>query len=182
MSVIGENMKKMVQSNQLDLLDGEIRLFDFRMGMLPVFTWTKLIEKLYRKNGEEAFEILFEVGKDHGQYAIDKIGKENDISKKRFLNQSLYTADVLGLGKIRVEKLNINSGEIVFRLENSPFKEYFEDSEMLSDIDGTIDYLQLGMAQKVSEEVLGGEVETEETECTFQGDDCCRIVARREEQ
>jgi hypothetical protein len=93
MGISGEHMSKMVKSNQLNLTDGELDLLGFRMAMLPVFTWTKLIENLYERLGEEVFDILHDVGKAHGQYAIDEIGKKHDIPRKQFLDQALYTAD-----------------------------------------------------------------------------------------
>lgn len=180
MGISGEHIKKMVKSNQFEMDDGELNLLGFRMAMLPVYTWTTLMEQIYQKQGEEElFEMLFETGKAHGQYAIDEIGREHDIPRKQFLNQALYTADILGLGQFELEKLNLNEGKIVYRVDNSPFKDAFEDSDILSDIDGGVDDLILGMAHAVSKEVLAGEVEAEETLCTFQGDSHCRFVVER---
>jgi len=169
----------MVKSNQLNLEDGELDLLGFRMAMLPVFTWTKLIETLYELHKDEVFEILFEVGKAHGQYAIDEIGKKHDIPRKQFLDQALYTADALGLGTFTLEKLNFDEGKAIYKIENSPFKEAFEKSEILSDLDRPIDSLQKGMCHRVSEAVLEGKVESEEVSCSFQGDNHCRFVFRR---
>ncbi len=181
MVVSGENMKKMVKSNQLELDDGDIDLLGFRMGMVPIYTWTKLIERLYEMQGEEAFDILFEVGKEHGQYAIDEIGKEHDIPRRQFLDQSLYTADVLGLGRFSLEKINFESGKIIYKIEDSPFKEEFENSDILSDLDREVDDLQRGMFHKVAECVLDSQVESRETHCTFKGDSYCRFVVERKE-
>lgn len=179
MGISGKHMKKMMSSNQLNLEDGELDLLDFRMAMLPVFTWTKLIENLYELHGEEVFEILLDVGKAHGQYAIDEIGKKHDIPRKQFLDQALYTADTLGLGRFSLEKLNFDEGKIVFRIENSPFKEAFNESDVLSDLDRPVDDLQRGMFHAVSEAVLESDVESEEVSCIFQGDSHCRFVIRR---
>lgn len=173
-------MKKMINSNQLNLSDGEIQFFGFNTVMLPAFTLTKLIEEIYeRHGGDEALNLLFEVGKAHGQYAVDQIGKKHEIPKRQLLDQGLYTADALGLGRYRIEKLNIEQGEIVFRIEDSPFHEEFKKSEVLSDLDRNIDQLQRGMCHKTAQVVLDGEVESEETHCAFQGDQHCRVVVRR---
>ena len=178
MVVSGENMKKMVNSGQLNLQDGEIELLDFRMAMLPAFTLTKLIENLYQRYGDEAFDILFETGKSHGQYAVDQIGRKHEIPKRQFIDQGLYTADALGLGKFSLERLNLEEGKIVYRVDDSPFKEEFNNSEILSDLDRSIDELQLGMCHTTAEAVLDGPVESEETQCIFQGDPYCRFVIK----
>ncbi|WEL19320.1 hypothetical protein [Candidatus Nanohalococcus occultus] len=179
MGVSGDNMRKMVNTNQLNLSDGEIHLFDFRMGMLPIQTLTSLFENIYERIGEEAFEVLFQAGKTHGQMAIDDIGKAHGVPKKQFIEQTIYTADALGLGEFKLERIDLEEQVIAYRIDNSPFKEQFEKSEALRDLDRPIDELQRGMFHRVSQRVLNADtVETRETHCRFQGDAYCRFVSK----
>lgn len=172
-------MKKMINSNQLILEDGRLECLGFNMMMLPAFTWTKIVERLYEEVGEEAFEVLFEVGKEHGEYAIQKVGRDNNVSKRQFIDQSMHTANVLGIGKFNAERLDPDKGELVYTVEDSPFKEEFENSEVLKDVKGPIDYLHLGIGHSVGKILLDGEVESKETKCIFEGDQKCRFVVKR---
>lgn len=180
MGISGENMKKMFNSNQLNLKDGEIQLFDFDMLMMPVYTFTALLELISERCDEdEVFDMLFEIGKRHGQYAIDEIGKVNEMPKKRFIEQAIYTGDVLGMGHLSYEKLDFKAGKLVFKIEDSPLAEHFQNSEALSDLDRTIDEFHRGIFHKIGEVTLEGEVESTETHCNYLSDDYCRIVVEK---
>lgn len=182
MSHLGEYVKKALNSGQFKMKDGEIELLEFRLAMLPAYTWTKLIEGMYEKNGEEAFELLLEVGKQHGEYAIDQFGKRHNIPKRQFLDQAMDSVNILGIGEFSLEKFNPQSGEVVYRIENSPFPEQFHESEILSELDRSIDFIQLGMCHSVTEAILDQEVESKEVKCEFQGDSHCEIVVRTKNQ
>jgi predicted hydrocarbon binding protein len=162
--------------------DGEIELLDFRMAMLPAFTLTKMVEGVYERHGEEAFEILFEAGKSHGEYAIEELGRKHDISRKQFADQTLESANILGLGEFSMEKLNLDEGKAVYKVKNSPFVKHFRESDVLSDLDRGVDELQRGMFHATTREMFDEEVRSRETHCKFQGDDHCRFIVETKEK
>jgi predicted hydrocarbon binding protein len=173
---LGEFAKKAISSNQLGMEAGEIELLDFRMAMLPAYTLTKMVECIYESHGKEAFEILFEAGKSHGEYAIDELGRKHDISRKQFADQTLESANILGLGEFSMEKFNPDEGKAVYKVENSPFVKHFRESDVLSDLERSIDELQRGMFHTTTREMFDKEVRSRETHCEFQGDDYCRFI------
>lgn len=180
MAQLGDYVKKALNSGQLRMKDGEIELLGFRLAMLPAHTWTKLIEQMYEKNGDEAFEMLFETGLKHGEYAIEQFGEKHGIPKRQFLDQALESVELLGIGKFEVEKFNLDRGEIVYKVENSPFPEHFQESEILSELDRSIDEIHRGMSHAVSEAILDQEVTSKETKCRFKGDRHCKFVVKVE--
>lgn len=175
---ISKFVQRMIFANQLTMEDGYIELLGFRMAMLPTHTLTKLIEELYEVHGEEAFDIMFRVGKHHGHYATNVLGKRHDIPRRQFVSETLESAGILGLGQFESDVLNFDEGKLVFRIEDSPFPEKFRDSDVLSDIDHPVDHLQRGMFHAIAEDMFDAQVISREPECEFLGSSHCKLIAQ----
>lgn len=162
---------------QLTLQDGRIEEFGVRMAFFPTFTLIKMVEKMYEREGEEAFEMLFEAGKDHGHYIVEEVGKKNDIPKNRFVEETVESANVLGLGKIESEHFN-PEGKILLKVTDSPFVEEIKKSEKFEDVDRPVDDMIRGMIHGIAEEIFDTDVESKEKMCEIQGDPHCLIEVR----
>ncbi len=174
-------VERMMFAYQLSIEDGEIVLLGFRMAMLPTYTLTKLIEELYQSQGDEAFETLFRVGRHHGNYATDVLGEQHDVPRKQFLNETLDSSGILGLGKFNLEVQNFDEGRMVFSLENSPFPGRFRESNVLSNLTIPVDHLQRGMVHGIAEDMFAEPVTSKETKCEYLGDSHCRVVLQTDD-
>ncbi len=169
-------MQKMMFAKQLEIEEGRIELLGFRMVMLPAYTLTKFIEELYKVHGDEAFDIVKRVGKHHGRYATDVLGREHEIPPRRFIHETLDSSGILGLGKLEAEIMNFDEGKMVFRIEGSPFPEQFRQSNILSDVEGPVDHLQLGMLIGIASDLFDTPVTARETKCEFLGHTHCKLA------
>lgn len=172
-------VQRMMFADQLVMEDGRIELLGFRMAMLPTYTITKIVEEIYKERGDEAFDILFRAGKQHGHYATDVLGEEHDIPRKQFLSETLDSSGILGLGKFEADAINFDEGSMVFRLADSPFPEEFHESKVIEEVDMPVDHMQRGMLHGVAEDLFKAEVTAKETHCRYLGDAHCRFVVRK---
>lgn len=164
-------------AKQLTIEDGRIEEFGVRMAFFPTFTLIKMVEKMYERQGEEAFEILFEAGKDHGHHIVEEVGKKNDIPKNRFVEETVESANVLGLGKVESKQFN-PEGRILLKVTDSPFVEEIRKSDKFGDMDRPVDDLMRGMIHGIGEEIFETEVDSKEKMCEIQGDNHCLIEVR----
>lgn len=180
--MVSDFVQRMMFANQLTMEDGRTELLGFRMATLPTYTLMKFFEELYKVQGEEMFDIIFRVGKEHGHYATDMLGEEHNIPRSRFVSETLDSAGILGLGKFQVDMINFGEGLMVFQIQDSPFPEEFSKSEVLSDIDIPVDHLQRGMLHGIAEDLFESPVSSKETECEFLGDRHCKLIVQAKDQ
>jgi len=172
--------KRLVMSNQLTIEDGRIEEFGVRMAFFPVFTLNRIVEMTYEKEGEEAFNLLFEAGKEHGHHIIQEVGGEHDVAKNRFMEETIESANVLGIGEIELEEFS-PKGKIAVKVTDSPFVKGLKDSEVVGDLDRPVDDFVRGILQAMAEDIFDADATAEETMCEFQGDPYCRLVVKTED-
>jgi len=169
-------VKKMIFARQISFDKGRFEMFGIRGVILPVFTFTKLIEEVYGEKGEKVFDILFEAGKHHGHFGIEEVGRQNKASKREFLEEVIDAGNVMGLGEAEVRNLDMREKKMRITLSDSPFAEQFRDSDVLKSIDHPIDHFQRGVFHAIGEEILESEVISRENKCVFVGDNICEII------
>jgi V4R domain. len=165
-------------SRQLDFKKGEFEMLGIRGAVIPVRTFTNMIESVYNEQGDEAFSILFETGKEHGRLGVEKLGKKHSVSKRKFLGEVIESGNVMGLGEAEIKSFNPQEGILRVTLKNSPFKEEFRQSDELEDVDRGIDEFQRGVFHSMAEAVFDGGIESREYKCSFQGDRHCEFIIR----
>lgn len=173
--------KKLIMARQLTLEDGRIEEFGVRMAFLPTYTITKLVEEMYADDPAAAFDHLFETGRAHGHYVFEEVGEAHDVPRNRFVQETVESANVLGLGEVTAEQVNTETGKIVLRVEDSPFAETFPKSDVLADVDRPVDDLMRGMIHGIAEKMFDAPATSHESQCEFQGDPFCRIVVTTED-
>lgn len=178
---VSKFIKKMMFSRQLNFKKGEFEMLGIRGAVIPVRTFTHIIESVYRKQGDEAFSILFETGKEHGKLGVEKLGKKHSVSKRKFLEEIIESGNVMGMGRAEIKSFNPQEGLLRVNLENSPFEEEFRRSEELKDIDRGIDEFQRGVFHSMAEAVFDSEVRSREDKCSFQGDMHCEFIFKEVE-
>lgn len=172
---VSKFIKKMMFARQLEFKEGRFEMLGIRGVILPAFTLTKLVEEVHKEKGGKVFDILFEAGKHHGKLGIQEIGEKHSMSKRKFLNKVIDSGNVMGLGKAEIELLDPKKKLLKVRLEDSPFKHHFEESDILSGVDHPIDSFQQGIFHAMAEEMFDQEMVSEESSCAFLGDDYCEF-------
>lgn len=171
---------KYVGSNALNYEKGSFELLGVRGIVVPVNTWGLVFERLYSIEGDEAFESMFDIGKDHGRRAIEKRARPKDLTRRQFVDKYMETANFMGMGLIEVdfygeeEKLSVT-------IKDSPMNQRFMESELLNDVDRPIHSFLKGVFHAVAEELFECEIESEEVQCEFLGAEECVIKCRRAE-
>lgn len=168
----------MMAVHQLDFGEGRTELLGFRMAFMPTHTLANLVKEMYEAHGDEAFDLLFRVGQEHGHYAIDVLGREHKVPKKQFINELKESANVLGLGAMEFKQVDLNGGKVVMTIKDSPFVEEFRDSPVFTDTDRAVDDLQRGMIHGIVEELVDYPVTSTEDQCALHGGHVCRIIVR----
>jgi predicted hydrocarbon binding protein len=166
----------MMFSRQLNFEKGEFEMLGIRGAVIPVRTFTHIIESVYEKQGDEVFDILFETGREHGKLGVEKLGKKHSVSKREFLEEIIDSGNVMGLGKAKIKSFNPQEGLLRVNLKNSPFEEEFRQSEVLKDIDRSIDEFQRGVFHSMAEAIFDGEVKSREDKCSFKQDERCEFI------
>lgn len=173
-------VKKMMFAHQLEFEEGKFEMLGIRGTILPVFTLTRIIESLFEEKGEDAFDLLFQVGKEHGELGVEKMGREHKVSKREFFQKLTKSANVMGLGTVEMERFEMDEKKIVLVITGSPLVEEFKNSEVLSDIDRPVNDFLRGVIHAMAEEVFESEAVSEEKKCEFLGDERCEIHVRGE--
>ncbi|MFB6294801.1 MAG: V4R domain-containing protein [Candidatus Nanohaloarchaea archaeon] len=174
-------VKKMMFAHQLDFEEGRFEMLGVRGVILPAFTVTRLMEQAYEEVGEDAFDILFQVGVDHGRMAIEDVGEEHSMSKNEFMKKMVESGNVMGVGKMSLEEFDPADGEAAVTLQDSPFAEQFMDSGTFQNLDRPVDDLIRGVLHGIFADIFDTETVTvEETKCAFQGDGMCEFRPSRD--
>lgn len=168
-------VKKMIFSQKLNFREGKIELFDIKAALLPMSTISKFIEEMYKHLDEEASDILFNIGLSQGKKAIDDIAKENKAGKREFLQKMADLANVMGIGRWKLEKFDINR-EIKYSVEGSPLGSELQDKETLANRNKPVEHFSRGMVHGIGMKVIEGDVTSEIMSSQFLRDD--RTVIR----
>ena len=172
---VSKFIKKMMFSRQLDFKEGKFEMLGIRGAILPIRTLTTFIEEMYKEQGEDVFDMLFETGKEHGRIGVEKLGKKHSVPKREFLNQIVDSGNIMGLGKAEIEVFDPSNGNLRIKLEKSPFEEAFKDSEALDDLERPIDDFQKGIFHAMADAVFEKDVKSKQTKCSYLGDQHCEF-------
>ncbi len=170
---LGELIKDLIRSNTLTYEEGHIEILDIPGVMLPASTYFDLLEEVARRTDEDVLDILFEVGLRHGEVAVEDVGRKNNTSKRQFI-ETIKTGNVMGMGKITVEYHNLEEEVLVTSIKGSPLNSLFRESDVLNP-NGPVHHFFRGVMHTISEEMFNAEVESEEEQCEYLGDDKCVI-------
>lgn len=149
-------IKKLVQSRKVDMKKGKITVFGIPGVLLPVDTWVNLGEKLEERMGDEAYEVMFLIGKDQGKQSVEEVGSKNKMGQREFIEKMIGLANIMGVGEMKVVDSDPNTS-ITLSVKESPFlREKNKETEHL----GLAEFLK-GTSQGIGEGILGDSAETE---------------------
>lgn len=173
--MFSELIRQLMLARQLNFSEGRFEMLGIRGVVIPAFTLTKFIEKLYQVEGEDAFTTLFDIGQAHGQLGVEQIGEKHGMQKFDFLEKIIESGNIMGLGKAELKRFNKEKGEVIITLTDSPFKDEFSNSSVLQDIEPPIDHFQRGVFHTMVSAILDKPVESTEETCSFGQHAHCRF-------
>lgn len=155
-------VKKLVQSRKIDMEKGRIDVFGIPAVMFPVDTWVNLGHNLESRMGEEAYQVMFEIGKDQGRQSVQDIGAENKMGQREFLQKMIGLANIMGTGEMKVENSTPNES-LELSVKDSPLLRPESKDE---DHIGLAEFLR-GTAAGVGEGMFDEEVRTDIMELNY---------------
>ncbi len=172
---VSKFIKQMMIARQIQFDEGRFELLGIRGLILPVHTFVSFVEEAYKETGDTAFDMLFAAGKAHGSLAAEQLGEKHSIPAREMFSKMMDSANLMGIGYLEVQKLDIDAGEFVLTIEDSPFVEAFADSPVLQDVDRNVDEFHRGLYHTLAGSVFDGDVESSEEQCAFHGAERCII-------
>jgi predicted hydrocarbon binding protein len=172
---VSEYAQKMLFSGFMKLKEGRLELSDTRAVIIPAPFIGSFLEESYEENGEKIFDFMFEAGRDLAKETIERIGRKNDMGKREFLSKMVDSANLLGIGKLQVERVNFQSELLEVSLHESPLTEEIEKSEISEDLDHPISLFLKGTVHGMGEEMFGEEVESEYISSEYMGDEKTKV-------
>lgn len=170
--------KKMRFGHQLNIEDGRFELLGLRGLILPAFIYTWLFEEIYEIKGEDAFDLLFEIGKRHAKTASEEVFSKYKVSKRKMPTKMFDAMNLMGLGRMEMHNYNYNKSHITITVNGSVFAEQFAASSTFEELDRTVDDYLVGLIHGYMSKVFNDEVQTVEEQCEFNGADHCTIKVR----
>lgn len=175
-------IKKMMFSRQLDFEEGKFEMLGIRGVILPAHSLIRILEEIYKENGDKLFDMLFEAGKSHGKLGIQKIGSENKIPKREFFDQVFESGNIMGLGKAEIALFNPKKKKLKVTLEGSPLVEEFRGSDVLNSVDRPINEFLRGTFHAMAASVFDSDVVSKETQCAFLGNHACEFIIKADSE
>lgn len=171
---LGDLIKNLIRSNALEYREGHIQVLDIPGVMLPAPTYIDFLERVEQNTDENPLELLYETGVRHGEIAVEEVGRKNNTSPRQFVEQAIQTGNVMGLGRIQVERYDCENQLLVTSIQDSPLNDLVEESDIL-DPEEPIHRFLHGVMHSISREIFDSEIESEEVRCQYFGADKCKI-------
>ena len=172
---VSEYAQKLIFSGFLNLKEGKLELSDTRAVIIPTPFIGSFLEESYEENGEQIFDFMFEAGRSLAEKTVERIAKENHMGKREFLSKMVDSANLLGIGKLKIERVNFQSELLEVSLRESPLVDEIEQSELSDDLDQPISLFLKGAVHGMGEEIFDNEVESEYISSEYMGDQKTKV-------
>jgi len=172
---ISKYAQKMIFSGVMKLKEGKLKLSKTRAIILPTPFIASFLEESYKENGEEIFDFMFNAGKNLAQDTVERIAKDNNMGKREFLSKTIDSANLLGIGKLEIVRVNFSSEVLEVSLSDSPLVEEVGNSEISEDLDRPVSLFLKGAVHGIGQEIFDTEVDSEYISSEFMGDERTKV-------
>ncbi|NMJ76787.1 hypothetical protein GLU64_00020 [Nanohaloarchaea archaeon] len=172
---ISKYAQKMIFSGVMKLKEGKLKLSKTRAIILPTPFIASFLEESYEENGEEIFDFMFNAGKNLAQDTVERIAKDNNMGKREFLSKTIDSANLLGIGKLEIVRVNFSSEVLEVSLSDSPLVEELGNSEISEDLDRPFSLFLKGAVHGIGQEIFDKEVDSEYISSEFMGDERTKV-------
>ena len=165
----------MIFSGVMKLKEGKLKLSKTRAIILPTPFIASFLEESYEENGEEIFNFMLNAGKNLAQDTVERIAKDNNMGKREFLSKTIDAANLLGIGKLEIVRVNFSSEVLEVSLSDSPLVEEVGNSEISEDLDRPVSLFLKGAVHGIGQEIFDTEVDSEYISSEFMGDEKTKV-------
>jgi predicted hydrocarbon binding protein len=118
----------------------------------------------------DAAKVLADASQNDGITMAGRLREVFSYSAEQVLSSLTFMLGEAGWGVTTVEMLNVENGELVLKVQESPFAEIYGPSV------NPVCHILSGIFQGVGTALFESEVEGQEIQCLARGDDVCRFV------
>ena len=166
-----------LETGQIEITDGHIKLFNVDMSMMPASTYANLHKKVCDL-GEKGRNTFYEVGKDQIKSvfsAFDQGYNVKIMDVETFMKLFAPSLNVAGWRKISFKNFDYDGkGETTITIKNNPYAKIYKEKFGLQK-QGVDDYSR-GLFAAGMVAVTGKKLSLcSETKCIAKGDDCCEF-------
>lgn len=177
---ISKYAQKIIFSGVMKLKQGKLKLSKTRAIILPTPFIASFLEESYKENGEKMFDFMFNAGRNLAQDTVERIAREDNMGKREFLSKAIDSANLLGIGKLEIVRINFRSEVLEVSLNDSPLVEEVRNSDMSKDLDRPVSLFLKGAVHGIGEEVFSSEVKSEYIASEYSGDSQTRVKVEGE--
>jgi predicted hydrocarbon binding protein len=177
---VSDFVEKLLHSNKMKFGEGKFEMFGVEGLIIPVKSFTTMLEVAHEENKDDIFEMMFKAGKKQGEVAIEEIGKKNKMRQKEFISKMVDSSNLTGIGKIKVEKFS-EEGLLVSSLTDSTIARELKDSEEFGNIDHPVEFYFKGLMHGLAKETFNGKIKSEFTKSQYMGDPKTVVKVRIED-
>ncbi|MDJ0926726.1 MAG: 4-vinyl reductase [Gammaproteobacteria bacterium] len=137
-----------------------------------IATWQKALET--EVGPERCAEMMLAAGRVGGAESSRHYRDVYDYTAQEIVEFMCKMGGELGWGRLRLEHLDLESGDIIVEVKDSPFDDAYGPSE------GGVCHLLRGVVIGIGTGIFGAQAEvySEETACVAKGDAYCRIEVK----
>ena len=148
-------------------------LSDERVLIILEKDFSRMLKNIYEVLGDVGRSIIYHLAFAGGKSLASGLKKKLYLPKKKLILEAFKLYQAIGWAKIKVEKLDIITPNIVFKAYDSIECKAFKGSNK-----ATSHFIR-GHIEGLLSEILGYEVSVEEVECIAKGDPFCRFHVKR---
>ncbi len=160
--------------------NGNAKLFDEFILLMPIGVLVKLRERLVKNIGEaKTNKIFMELGEFQVEAAAKRYIKKlnfQKIDKRKIMEFTSYILNILGWGNVIIEKFSFNEKTASIILKNSTFSLKYK--LLFKDSNKPIDYWVAGMLKKHFSVIFETKLDIKEEKCMACGDNFCKFIIK----
>ncbi|MFQ6016192.1 MAG: V4R domain-containing protein [Anaerolineae bacterium] len=157
---------------QYDADKGCITFKDVRYFLIRAETIVDFQKAVEAVVGEKCAEMMAAGGYTGGALSSKRYKEVFGYSNEEIVSFMCGMGAEIGWGKFRLDKLDMETKEMIIEVQNSPFAEAYGPS------DSGVCHMIRGVMAGMGAGIFGGDVQSEETRCVAKGDLVCRFEVR----
>ncbi|MFH1683092.1 MAG: hypothetical protein ABIA37_04815 [Candidatus Woesearchaeota archaeon] len=169
--------RRVISQKHFSVKNGELLVWNIPMVMFPIYTHIEMFQQLKTKYKKEFSDTIYQIAERQSILAVDfyktKFGVKDKVQLiKALLSQSIF----LGLGELKIIKLDLKTGHAFIRQDINPFAKYFQQLYGKS-FDCLDDYMRGNLAGQIGR-LCEKKVVCIENRCIAKGDEYCSYIIK----
>jgi predicted hydrocarbon binding protein len=170
-------MNKMIFANLADFGEGKINIMGVGAVIMSSPVPADAFLRVYKAAGKKAFDIFYDVGKNHGLLIGGTAARHFGLDKQKFFSQMADSSNMMGVGLVEMIRSDPSTGEAVYHLKDSTVAQ--EVLKINGKTKFPVDWFYAGTLSGIYESIFKGKKFTcKEVRCMAMGAPFCEFVIR----